>query len=158
MVQKPPTGGVPGGKKPGPGGKRRRVSIEARRAKEFLYRGYTVDELKALPTEEMVALMPARVRRNMKRGLSEEHQKLLARLGKTDEATVLRTHLRDMPILPLFVGRTVGIHNGKEFKNVKIEPDMLGHKLGEFAPTRGSVTHTGPGVGATRSSKFMPLK
>jgi small subunit ribosomal protein S19 len=56
------------------------------------------------------------------------------------------------------VGKKVAIYNGKEFKEVEIKPEMIGHYLGEFAMTRRSVTHSGPGVGATRSSKFLPLK
>ena len=56
------------------------------------------------------------------------------------------------------VGKKVAIHNGKEFKEVEIRAEMIGHFLGEFALTRKIVKHSGPGVGATRSSKFMPLK
>ena len=52
----------------------------------------------------------------------------------------------------------IHIYNGKEFQRVDIKPNMIGHYLGEFALTRGKVKHTGPGVGATRSSKYMPLK
>ncbi len=71
---------------------------------------------------------------------------------------MVRTHRRDIPIVPAFVGRRVSVYNGKEFKEVEIKPEMIGHFLGEFAQTRGSVKHSGPGVGATRGSKFMPLK
>ena len=63
-----------------------------------------------------------------------------------------------MIILPRFVGHTINIHNGKEFQRLTIEPQMIGHYLGEFVLTRQKVKHTGPGVGATKSSKFMPLK
>src|SRR2546426_1071903 len=69
-----------------------------------------------------------------------------------------RTHCRDVPILPDFIGKKVAIHNGKEFVTVEIKAEMIGHYVGEFAMTRKPVTHSGPGVGATRSSKFMPLK
>ena len=70
----------------------------------------------------------------------------------------MRTHCRDVPILPDFVGKKVAVHNGKEFVSVEIKPEMIGHYIGEFAMTRKAVAHSGPGVGATRSSKFMPLK
>ena len=63
-----------------------------------------------------------------------------------------------MIIIPSFVGHRVDIHNGKEFQRIEIQPYMIDHYLGEFALTRSKVKHTGPGVGATRSSKFMPLK
>jgi len=72
--------------------------------------------------------------------------------------TPIRTHLRDMVILPSFVNHQIFVHNGKEFQRVDIKPEMIGHYLGEFALTRKKVKHTGPGVGATRSSKYMPLK
>lgn len=74
------------------------------------------------------------------------------------EKNNVRTHLRDMIILPSMVGRTVKIHNGKEFISVEIQPDMIGHYLGEFALTRKEVKHGSAGLGATRSSKFIPLK
>ena len=70
----------------------------------------------------------------------------------------MRTHRREIPILPEFVGKIVNVHNGKEFMTLEIKPEMIGHALGEFALTRKSVRHSGLGVGATRSSKFMPLK
>lgn len=132
--------------------------VETGKKKEFLYRGKTLPELQALPQEELVQLLPARIRRSFRRGLGEEHQHLLARLAKVSPDATLRTHLRDMPILPSFVGRTFAVHNGKEFTRVDITPEMIGHYLGEFALTRRHVKHTGPGVGATRGSKFMPLK
>ena len=132
--------------------------VETGKKKEFTYRGRTLEQLKAMPQEELVQLLPSRIRRSFKRGLGEEHQHLLKRLEKAGEDAVLRTHLRDMPILPSFVGRTFAVHNGKEFFRVDIAPDMVGHYLGEFSATRRSVRHTGPGVGATRGSKFMPLK
>jgi len=77
---------------------------------------------------------------------------------KAGDGEIVKTHCRDMIILPSFVGKTIGVHNGKEFQPVKIQPEMIGHYLGEFALTRKRVKHSGPGVGATRSSKYMPLK
>ena len=70
----------------------------------------------------------------------------------------LRTHCRDALVLPDHVGRRVAIHNGKEFKEIEVRPEMIGHYFGEFSLTRRFEKHSGPGVGATRSSKFMPLK
>lgn len=132
--------------------------VETGKKKEFTYRGHNLEELKALPQEELVALMPSRMRRCFRRGLGEDREHLLKRVEKAGEDAQLRTHLRDMPILPSFVGKTFMVHNGKEFTRVDVVADMIGHYLGEFAPTRKSVKHTGPGVGATRGSKFMPLK
>ena len=70
----------------------------------------------------------------------------------------IRTHLRDMPVVPEMVGLTFAVHDGQNFERVKVEPEMLGHYLGEFQLTRSSVEHGQAGIGATRSSKFVPLK
>lgn len=138
--------------------RKKKADVEQRRSKVFLFRGKTIEELKALSVGELLPLLSSRARRTLRRGLEPVQEAFLARLRKTPEDTVLRTHLRDLPILPEFVGRSIAVHAGKEFKTVEIEPDMIGHYLGEFALTRKEVKHTGPGVGATRSSKFMPLK
>ncbi|HEY7588001.1 MAG TPA: 30S ribosomal protein S19 [Thermoplasmata archaeon] len=132
--------------------------VEARRKKEFTYRGYTLEEMKAMTLEEIVELLPARARRSFVRGLDDERLTFVERLRSNGSAESVRTHCRDVPILPDFVGKKVAVHNGKEFVNVDIKPEMIGHYLGEFAMTRRPVVHSGPGVGATRSSKFMPLK
>jgi len=86
-----------------------------------------------------------------------ENNHLLERIRRNSSNTV-RTHRRDMPILPEFVGRRIAIHNGQNFVEIDIKPEMIGHYLGEFAVTRRSVAHSGPGVGATRSSKHVALK
>ena len=107
-------------------------------------------------------LLPARARRTIDRGLSVEHEKLLESVREaTEEGTAdepIRTHLRDMPILPAFVGLTFAVYTGQSFERVEVEPEMIGHYLGEFQLTRTSVEHGQAGIGATRSSKFVPLK
>ena len=115
-----------------------------------------MDDLKKMSIEEFAKLLNARTRRSIKRGITDPQQRFLDHLRRTEG--VIKTHNRDMIVLPEMVGRTIRIHSGKEFQQVTIMPEMLGHYLGEFALTRKSVKHTGPGVGATRSSKFMPLK
>jgi len=137
--------------------KQRRKKIEVRK-KEFRFHGLTIDEVKKLTIDELLPLIPSRMRRSLKRGLTKNQNKLVSGIEIADEQDVIRTHQRDMIILPSFVGHKIAIHDGKEFHEVKIEPQMIGHYLGEFALTRSKVKHTGPGVGATRSSKFMPLK
>ncbi|KYK33739.1 MAG: 30S ribosomal protein S19 [Thermoplasmatales archaeon SG8-52-3] len=126
--------------------------------KEFSYRGMSLEELKKLTIEELLPFLPSRIRRTLKRGLTEKQEKLLSDIEKANPGDMIRTHCRDMIILPSFVDHVIHIHNGKEFQRVDIQPDMIGHYLGEFALSRQKVKHTGPGVGATRSSKYMPLK
>ncbi|SDC04547.1 30S ribosomal protein S19 [Natrinema hispanicum] len=129
---------------------------------EFTYRGYTVEELQDMELDEVVELLPARQRRSIERGLSVEKQKLLEEARNADEEETanapIRTHLRDMPILPEFVDLTFEVYNGQSFERVRVEPEMIGHYLGEFRLTRNSVEHGQAGIGATRSSKFVPLK
>jgi len=137
--------------------KRKRKKIEFKK-KEFKYRGLSIEELKKLSYEELIPLLPSRMRRTLTRGLTERQSKLLTNIENAKKGDTIRTHCRNMIILPNFVDHTIYVHNGKEFQRVDIKPDMIGHYLGEFALTRQKVKHTGPGVGATRSSKFMPLK
>ena len=137
--------------------KARRKKIEIKK-KEFSYRGMTLDELKKLSIDELLPFLPSRMRRTLNRGLTEKQDKLLKDIEKASTGDMIRTHCRDMIILPNFIGHIIHVHNGKEFQRVDIQPDMIGHYLGEFALSRSKVKHTGPGVGATRSSKYMPLK
>lgn len=137
--------------------RKKKGMMTARRKKEFTYRGFTMEQLLEMPFDEMVDLLPSRVRRSFRRGLNEEQKTTFDKIVD-GEQEVVRTHRRDIPVIPAFVGRRVAVYNGKEFKEVEIKPEMIGHLLGEFAMTRGSVKHSGPGVGATRGSKFMPLK
>ena len=123
--------------------------------KIFNYRGKTLEELQALSHDEFALLLPTRQRRSYKRGLSDEKKKLLDKIQKKDR---VKTHLRDMIIFPNMVGKTVLIHNGKEFTSVEIEPEMVGHYLGEFSITNKPVRHGSPGIGASRSSMYVPLK
>ncbi|MBQ3735834.1 MAG: ribosomal protein S19 family protein, partial [Candidatus Methanomethylophilaceae archaeon] len=92
------------------------------------------------------------------RGLNYEQQLLFDNLKAAEPGEVVRTHRRDLPIIPQFVGKTVSIYNGKEFKDVEIKPEMIGCFIGEFIMTRKTPQHSGPGVGATRSSKSVALK
>ena len=138
--------------------RKKQAGVEVRRRKEFTYRGFTMDELRAMPLQDIIDLLPSRARRTYLRGLDDERLTFVEKLRANGGPEGLRTHCRDVPILPDFVGKKVHVHNGKEFMLVDIKPEMIGHYLGEFAMTRKAVAHSGLGVGATRSSKFMPLK
>ena len=136
--------------------RKKKSQIQARRKKEFTYRGFSMEELVKMPLADIIELLPARARRSYIRGMNQEQEAFLNRLRSTDAP--LRTHRREIPVLPDFVGKTILVHNGKDFATVEIKPEMIGHALGEFASTRKIVRHSGLGVGATKSSKFMPLK
>jgi small subunit ribosomal protein S19 len=123
--------------------------------KEFTYRGKTIEELKKMDTKDFISLLPSRERRSIKRGFTEQEKILMDELKKKDN---VKTHCRDMVILPQIVGKKLRVYNGKEFFQIMIEPDMVGHRLGEFVMTRKSVTHSAPGIGATRSSSNLAVK
>jgi small subunit ribosomal protein S19 len=137
--------------------RKKKGAISARKKKEFTFQGFTVEELQKMPLDEVLPLLSSRARRSYTRGLNSEEQVFVDRL-LAGAKPVLKTHRREIVILPNFVGKKVAIYNGRQFMEFEIKPEMIGHYLGEFAPTRGSVKHSGPGVGATKSSKFMPLK
>ena len=134
-------------------------------AKEFRFRGYTLEELKKMSIKEFAQLLKSRARRSLLRGLTERQKKLLEKIKKHPDKFI-KTHERDMVILPQMVGAKIGVYTGggkkgdqsEKWATVVIKPEMIGHRLGEFAPTCKRVKHSAPGVGATRGSKHVSIK
>lgn len=122
---------------------------------EFTFRGKTMDELKQMNLNQFSELLDARGRRKIQRGLRDNEKKILKDL---DEKDTIKTHERDMIVVPKMVGKTIKVYNGQRFIDVEVQEEMLGHYLGEFAKTRKEVSHSAPGLGATRSSQHVPLK
>jgi len=138
---------------------KKKTTIGPKRKGEFTYRGYKAEELKKMKIDQIVDLLPSRQRRKLKRGLTKEQEKLLRKIkGSKEGDRPVKTHIRDMIVLPEMIGHTIEIHDGKAFKQVDIQPEMIGHYLGEFALTRRVVSHGSAGIGATKSSKYIPLK
>jgi len=133
--------------------------------KAFLFRGKSLDDLKKMTVEEFGRLLTSSERRRLRRGLTEQHRKLLENIRKTP-GKFHKTHVRDMVILPEMVGVKLGIYTGGSKKgdvggkwaSVVIAPEMIGHRIGELGMTCKRVKHSSPGVGATRGSKHIPLK
>ncbi len=115
--------------------------------KEFKYRGRTLEELQAMSLDELALLFPSSERRKLRRGFTHEEQSLLKKLEKRDR---VKTHARAMIILPSMVGKTVLVHNGKEFLPVTITFEMVGHRLGQLALTRKLTKHGSAGVTAKK--------
>jgi small subunit ribosomal protein S19 len=129
--------------------------------KEFRFRGKTLDELNAMSTESLLGLLSSRARRSLNRGVSEEKRKLLEDARATKEGKKegeIKTHARDMVILPTMVGLKIGVHNGREFVSLEVKPEMIGRYLGEYVITNKKVVHGTPGIGSSRSSLYVPLK
>ena len=125
------------------------------------FRGKTIEELKTLSLAEFAKLLPSRSRRTLTRGFSDEQKKLMKMLQQAREGKYkkpVKTHCRDMIVLPDMVGLQVQIHTGKEFQPLTITYEMIGRFLGEFALTRKKVAHSAPGIGATKSSGALSVK
>lgn len=127
-------------------------------ARKFNYRGKTIEELQAMPLEQFLKLMPSKHRRTLLRQGSQV-KKFLERFRSTRKTKkVLKTHFRQMPVIPEMVGSRVMIYNGKMYNDIELTPEKLGHRLGDFAISIKQVHHSGPGIGATRGSKAVDLK
>lgn len=130
--------------------------------KNFRYRGKRLDELLNMPMDEFIKLLPSRQRRSLKRGFTEAQRRLLEKIrkyrreGKLNK--VIKTHVRDLVILPELIGLKLAVYNGKEFVEFTITPEMIGHYLGEYSITTKKVEHGEPGLKATRSSLFLAMK
>lgn len=124
-------------------------------AKEFTLRGKTFEDIKKMSMQDFAQLIPSRERRKIIKGFTEQEKKLVELLK---QGQGLRTHCREMVIIPDMVGKTISVYNGKEFLPVMIEKEMLGHRLGEFALTRKKVAHSAPGIGSTRSSASLSVR
>lgn len=129
--------------------------------REYKYRGYSLEQLQGMSFESFLGLLPSRQRRTLNRGISDEKKKLIeeTRLAKDGKLKgPIKTHARDMIILPSMVGLNIQVHSGKEFVALDIKQEMVGHYIGEYVITNKKVVHGTPGIGASRSSLYVPLK
>ncbi|KAL2269767.1 hypothetical protein VTJ83DRAFT_1951 [Remersonia thermophila] len=133
--------------------------------RKFTYRGIELEALLDLGSDELRDVVHARARRKINRGLKRRPMGLIKKLRKAkqeakpnEKPELVKTHLRDMIVVPEMIGSVIGIYSGKEFNQVEIKPEMVGHYLGEFSITYKPVKHGRPGIGATHSSRFIPLK
>ena len=130
-------------------------------SKGFRYKGKTLEELESMSIQELAGIYPSRCKRSLLRGLTADQKKFLVKLKKKEEQgnkKPIRTHLRNMIVLPEMVGKNIQVYNGKEYKSVVISQDMLALRLGDLSLTRNKVEHSAPGIGATRSSSSLSVK
>lgn len=121
--------------------------------KELLYRGQTLESLKSIDVRESAKFLKSRPRRSVLRNFDTIERFVKRCEVKVARNKKIKTHLRDIVIVPRLVGLTIGIHNGKNFQDVPITIEMIGHRLGEFSLTRTKVNHGSAGIGATKSSR-----
>lgn len=127
-------------------------------AETFTYKGKTLEELQKMDLKELAKLLPSRQRRTLSRGFTDMQKRFLKKVEAAKPGDKIKTHCRDMIVLPNMVGLLILIYNGKTFVPVTIQEDMIGQYLGEFSLTRSRVSHSAPGIGATRSSAAMSVK
>jgi small subunit ribosomal protein S19 len=126
--------------------------------KDFTDRGKTLDELKAVDVREFAKYLKSRQRRAVLRQF-QDIEKFVSRLKeKMTRDKKLRTHKRDIIIVPGMIGMKIQIYDGHNFIPLEITGEMLGHRLGEFAVTRKKVSHGEAGIGATKGSKAKAKK
>ncbi len=127
--------------------------------KDFLYRGRNEEELKSISMDEFIRMLPSRMRRSLGRGLPSNQRVLLEKIRISQPGDKpIKTHTRSLIILPEMIGKTIHVFNGRDFIEVKIDIKKVGHYLGEYAITNRPVSHGRPGIGASRSSMYIPLK
>jgi len=129
--------------------------------KELLFHGKKLDELEKMSISDFAKLVPARQRRSLTRGFTDQQKRLLLKIQKFKKGIIkkpIKTHVRDMIIIPEMVGIMLYVHNGKAFVPISITEEMLGHYLAEFRMTRNKVSHSSPGIGATKSSASASVK
>ncbi len=130
--------------------------------KKDTWKGFEEDKAAAVSQEEFLKLISSRNRRTILRMKVNPRLKRFVEkvreIKKKNPKKLIKTHIREAIILPEWLGLTFGVHNGKEFKKVDITLNKIGRRLGDYSHCTTRVLHSGPGVGATRGSKFVPLK
>ena len=133
--------------------------------KKYSYRGNDLAKLLSLDMDQMSKLFRSRQRRRLRRKMGAQYARFLKKLVEAkkecpqgEKPHAVKTHLRDCIVLPSMIQSVINIHNGKGYNNVEVKPEMIGYYLGEFAMSYKRVMHGKPGVGATHSSKFVPIK
>ena len=133
--------------------------------KKFSYRGNDLKKLIDMNMDEMSQLLRSRQRRKLRRKMGTKYARFINKLLEAKKHTnagekpaAVKTHLRDCIVLPSMVQSVINVHKGNGYSNIEVKPEMIGYYLGEFAVTYKRVSHGKPGVGATHSSKFVPIK
>ncbi len=126
--------------------------------KQITFRGKSMEELKALDVREFAKYLKSRQRRAVLRQFQVIEDFVSRAKRKLEKNKQIRTHKRGLIIVPRMIGMKMQIYNGHEFIPTEITGQMLGHRLGEFSPTRGKVKHGTAGIGSTKGSKSQAKK
>lgn len=126
--------------------------------KEFTFKGKTLEELKNMPIAEFAKLCDSRARRSLNKGIDKHLLKKIAKAKEDVKSKPVKTHKRDIIVIPEMVGAKLAVYKGNSFENLEISEKMLGHYLGEFVFTRKRLQHGKAGIGATKSSTAITAR
>ena len=126
--------------------------------KIFTFKEKTIEELQAMNVEDFAQLCDSRIRRSIKKGVDQQILAKIASIKGNPKAKPIRTHKRDLIVLPAYVGIRFAVHRGNSFELLEIDEKMLGHYLGEFVFTRKRLQHGKAGIGATKSSTAITAR
>jgi len=126
--------------------------------KQLTYHGKTIEELQKLDVREFAKHLRSRARRTVLRNFQEHEDFINRSQVKISKKKAIKTHSRDLVVVPQMVGMRIQVYNGNKFVPMEVTIEMLGHKFGEFAPTRAKIKHGSAGVGATKGSKHKAKK
>ncbi|KAG0439405.1 40S ribosomal protein S15-3 [Dictyocoela muelleri] len=138
--------------------------------KKFQFRGVELEDLLKMPLSQFKHLLNSSLRRRINRGLTQTEVDLIKKCQEVqslknkssftadDELPEIKTMIRSLPILPVMIGLTIKVYNGSTYQPLEVKPEMIGHRLQDYVVTKNVCKHGAPGVGATASSKFVPLK
>ncbi len=127
--------------------------------KEITFKGKKLPELLELSMQDFAKLCTSRARRTLlKNGIDKKILKKIETAKKNPKAKAIRTHRRDIVIVPQMVGAKISVYKGKDWETVEVNEKMLGHYLGEFALTRKRLQHGKAGIGATKSSTAVTAR
>ena len=133
--------------------------------KKYNYRGHDIGKLLSMNMDELSQQLRSRQRRRLRRKMGAKYGRFIKKLldvkaetAPGEKPAAVKTHLRNCIVLPSMVQSVINVHNGKGYNSIEVKPEMSGYYLGEFGMTYKRVSHGKPGVGATHSSKFVPIK
>jgi small subunit ribosomal protein S19 len=127
--------------------------------KEFTYRGKTIEELNSMTLEQFAELCTARARKTLANGFDKHILKKMEKArAQGERAKPIKTHKRDIIIIPSMVGLRFAVYRGNSFETLDVTEKMLGHYLGEMVFTRKRLQHGKAGIGATKSSSAVTAR
>ncbi|EGG20901.1 40S ribosomal protein S15 [Cavenderia fasciculata] len=142
------------------------AEVKKRTFKKFTYGGITLESLLDLKEDQLSKILRSNARRKIRRQTPIKHLNVIKKCRKTKAAVTevgekpktVKTHCRTMLIVPEMIGSVIAVYNGKQYNQLEVKPEMVGHMTGEFSLSYKTVSHGRPGIGATHSSRFIPLK